>query len=255
MNIIVCAKEVLDVSEIKTDPKTNRPVLQGIDKKISDIDKNAVEEAVRIKEKLGGKIIILSVGPSEANERIKELLAMGADEARIIPFSGDQNYRVVSNILADAVKKIGEYDIVLCGEASIDMFSGQVGPLLAEKLGLSQITYAKNIDAEEDKLTVDRDLGDKKVTVESPYPVVVTVTKEINEPRLPSLMDILGAANKPIETWEPSTFVDSKKLEPRMETLEVKGMSMERKNVVFEDDLDDAVKELVDRLAKDGVLG
>lgn len=254
MNIIVCAKEVLDVSQIKTDPKTNEPVLKGIDKKISDIDKNAVEEAVRIKEKLGGKVTVLSVGPGEPSERIKELLAMGADEAKIIPFEDPQNYRVISNILAGAIKSMGDFDVVLCGEASIDLFSGQVAPRLAQLLDAPQITYAKSLEASQDKIQADRDLGEKKITVESPYPVVISVTKEINEPRLPSLMQILGAANKPIDIMDVNSVMEGE-LTPKLETVSVKGVSMERKNVIFKDDLDESVKQLVDRLAKDGVLG
>ncbi|MFO8110273.1 MAG: electron transfer flavoprotein subunit beta/FixA family protein [Thermoplasmata archaeon] len=254
MNIIVCVKEVLDVSQIKTDPKSNKPILKGIDKKISDIDKNAVEEAIRIKDKQGGKVTVISVGPSESSERIKELLAMGADEAKIIPFEDTQNYRLVSKILAGTIKGMGDYDMVLCGEASIDMFSGQVAPRLAQLLKIPQITYAKSVDAQEDKITADKDLGEKKVTVESPYPVVVSVTKEINEPRLPSLMQILGAANKPVEMLDAAVVAEGE-LTPTIETVDVKGVSMERKNVIFKDDLDESVNELVDRLAKDGVLG
>ncbi len=252
MNIVVCAKEVLDVSQIKVDPKTNKPVLQGIDKKISDIDKNAVEEAVKIKEKLGGKVTVVSVGPSEAREYMKELLAMGADEAKIIPLDDTRDYNVVSNLLAAVINGM-EYDMILCGEASIDLFSGQMGPRVAQKLKIPQITYAKNVDAEADKLTVDRDLGGKKVTVESPYPVLLTVTKEINEPRLPSLMEILGAANKPIETIDPSSL--EAEVEAGTKISDIKGVAMERKNIIYKDDIDEGIKELVDNLAKSGVLG
>ncbi len=252
MNIVVCAKEVLDVSQIKVDPKTNKPILQGIDKKISDIDKNAVEEAVKIKEKLGGKVTVVSVGPSEAREYIKELLAMGADEAKIIPLDDTRDYNVVSNLLAAVINGM-EYDMVLCGEASIDLFSGQMGPRVAQKLDIPQITYAKNVDAEADKLTADRDLSGKKVTVESPYPVLLTVTKEINEPRLPSLMEILGAANKPIETIDPSSL--EAEVEAGTKISDIKGVAMERKNVIYKDDIDEGIKELVDNLAKSGALG
>jgi len=255
MNIVVCAKEVVNVSDIRIDPKTNKPMLQGLDRKISDIDKNAVEEAVRIREKLGGKITVLSVGPSEATETIKELLAMGADAAVVIPFQNTENYDAVSSILAGAIGKMESCDLVLCGEASIDLFSGQMGPRIAQKLGIPQMTYAKKVTAEEGKVTAERDLGDRQVTVESPYPALVTVTKEINEPRLPSLMEILGAAGKPVEVWAADTLAEADNLAPRVETVAVKGVPMERKNIVFDGELDDAVGKLVDSLAKDGVLG
>ena len=252
MNIIVCAKQVVDVSEMKVDPNTKKPILQGIAQKISDIDKNALEEAIKIKDKHSGKITVVTVGPSDAKERIKELLAMGADEGVLISSPDKCDYRIVSSLLAEAIKKIGDYDIVLCGEASIDMFSGQVGPRIAGLLNIPQITYAQNVNAEKDKIVAVRNMGDKSVTTESSYPVLITVTKEINEPRLPSLMQILGAANKPINEWSADSL--TKELEPKVETLELKGIPMERKNIVYKDDVDDSVKKLVDSLAKEGVL-
>jgi electron transfer flavoprotein beta subunit len=253
MNIIVCAKQVVDVSEMKVDSNTKKPILQGVPQKISDIDKNAMEEAIKIKDKHGGKITVVTVGPSDAKERIKELLAMGADEGVLIPYPDKYDYHVVSSLLTGAIKKIGEYDIVLCGEASIDLFSGQVGPRLAGLLNIPQITYAQSVNAEKDKVVAERNMGDKMVTTESSYPVLITVTKEINEPRLPSLMQILGAANKPINEWSMESLI-SGKLDPIIETAELKGVPMERKNIVYQDDLDESVKKLVDSLAKEGVL-
>jgi len=252
MNIIVCAKQVVDVSEIKIDPGTKKPILQGVPQKISDIDKNAMEEAIKIKEKHGGKITVLTVGTSDAKERIKELLAMGADEGVLVVAPEKYDYHVVVSLLAEAVKKIGEYDLILCGEASIDMFSGQVGPQLAGLLNIPQITYAQKIDAEKNKIVADRNMGDKAVTTESSYPVLVTVTKEINEPRLPSLMQILAAANKPINEWSADSLLSG--VNPVVETIDLKGVSMERKNIVFKDDIDESVKQLVDNLAKEGLL-
>ena len=252
MNIIVCAKQVIDVSEMKVDPGTKKPILQGVPQKISDIDKNAMEEAIKIKEKNGGKITVVTVGPADAKERIKELLAMGADEGILVSHPEKYDYHVISSILAEAIKKIGEYDIVLCGEASIDMFSGQVGPRVAGLLNIPQITYAQSVTAEKDKVTAERNMGDKAVTTESTYPVLITVTKESNEPRLPSLMQILGAANKPINDWTADSLISG--LNPMVDTVELKGVSMERKNVVFQNDLDESVGKLVDSLAKEGVL-
>ena len=252
MNIIVCAKQVVDVSEMKIDSSTKKPILQGVPQKISDIDKNAMEEAIKIKDKHGGKITVLTVGPADAKERIKELLAMGADEGILVPYPDKYDYHVVSTLLTEAIKKIGEYDIILCGEASIDLFSGQIGPRLAGLLDIPQITYAQSVNAEKDKITADRNMGDKSVTTESSYPVLITVTKEINEPRLPSLMQILGAANKPINDWTVESLADG--LNPKIDAVELNGVSMERKNIIYKDDVDESVKNLVDSLAKEGVL-
>jgi len=252
MNIIVCAKQVVDASEMKFDSNTKKPILQGAPQKISDIDKNAMEEAIKIKDKNGGKITTVTVGNPDAKERIKELLAMGADEGVLVTPPEKYDYHVVSTLLAEAIKKIGEYDVILCGEASTDMFSGQVGPRLAGLLDIPQITYALKVDASKDKITCDRNMGEKAVTTESSYPVLISVTKEINEPRLPSLMQILAAANKPINEMTADSL--SSGLKPVVDTIDLKGVSMERKNVVYENDLDESVKQLVDNLAKEGVL-
>jgi len=250
MNIVVCAKQVPDASEIKID-SSNKPVLSGVPQKISDIDKNAMEEAIKIKDKHGGKITVVTIGSADAKERIKELLAMGADEGMLVVASDNIDYFMTANLLAEAIKKTGEYNLVLCGEASTDLFSGQIGPRLAAKLGIPQLTYAQKVDAEKDKITADRNMGDTVVTTESTYPALVTVTKEINEPRLPSLMQILAAANKPIN--EVASDELSKET-PLVETVELRGVKMERKNVIYKDDVDESVKELVNNLAKEGVL-
>ncbi len=253
MNIIVCAKDVVDASEMKIDSNTNKPILEGISKKISDIDKNAIEEAIKIKEKHGGKITAITVGTPDSKERIKELLAMGADEGVLIPYPEKYDYHIVSKLLAEAIKKINEYDIIICGEASTDFFSGQIGPKIAGLLNISQITYAFNLNVEKDKIIGERNMGENSVTTESSYPVLVTVTKEINEPRLPSLMEILGAANKPIHEWNADSLLND--TNTKIETIDIKGISMERKNIVFKDNIDDSVTKLVDSLSKDGVLG
>jgi electron transfer flavoprotein beta subunit len=253
MNIIVCAKDVVDASEMKIDKNTNKPVIDGIPKKISDIDKNAIEEAIKIKEKHGGKITTITVGKNDSKERIKELLAMGADEGILIPYPDKYDYHIVSKLLSEAIKKIKDYDIILCGEASTDLFSGQIGPKIAGLLNIPQITYAFNLNVENDKIIGDRNMGDNSVTTESTYPVLVTVTKEINEPRLPSLMEILGAANKPIHEWTVESLL--KDIKPKIETLDVKGILMQRKNIVYEDNIDESISKLVDNLSKDGVLG
>jgi len=252
MNIIVCAKQVVDVSEIKIDQTTKKPILQGIPQKISDIDKNALEEAIKIKEKHGGKITVITAGPTNAKERIKELLAMGADEGILVTLPEKSDYHIVSNLLAGAIKKIGKFDIVICGEASIDLFSGQLGPRLAGLLNIPQITYAQKINAEKDKITAERNMGELTVITESTYPLLVTVTKEINIPRLPSLMQILGAANKPISEWSADSIASG--LTPKVETIDLKGIPMTRKNIIYKDNIDESIGKLVDSLAKEGVL-
>ncbi|MCX6661305.1 MAG: electron transfer flavoprotein subunit beta/FixA family protein [Euryarchaeota archaeon] len=253
MNIIVCAKQVVDVAEIKIDASTKKPILIGIPQKISDMDKNALEEAIKIKEKHGGKITVVTVGAPDAKERIKELLAMGADEGVLISPPDHADYHVVAHLLAGAIQKIGTYDIILCGEASIDMFSSQMGPRVAGLLNIPQITYAQTITVDQNKVIAERNLGEKAVSMESPFPVLITVTKESNTPRLPSLMAILSSSSKPIHEW-PATGVSQEALIPKVKTMDVKGIPMQRKNIIYQDDLDSSVAKLVDELGKVGVL-
>jgi len=254
MDIIVCAKQVVDISEVKINQTTKKPLLEGVEKKISDIDKNAMEEALKIKEKFGGKIKVLTLGLPEAKENIKELLAVGGDEAFLVKAKGDKDYYEVSCLLAKAIEKIGDYDIILCGEASIDQFSGQMGPRIAALLGIPQITYAQKVDAETKEVTVEKNLGDRLVIMRSSYPVLITVTKEINEPRLPSLMQILASSNKPINEWDAQSIIETS--EPKIEIVKITGLTTKRKNIVFEEEkIEDAVKKVVENVIKDGVFG
>jgi len=253
MNIIVCAKQVVDVAEIKIDSSTKKPILAGVPQKISDMDKNALEEAIKIKEKNGGKITVVTVGSPDAKERMKELLAMGADEGILIPVPDQADYHVVAHLLAGAIRKMGAYDIILCGEASIDMFSGQIGPQIAGLLNIPQITYAQTLTVEHNKVTSERNLAEKVVTIESPFPMLITMTKESNQPRLPSLMAILASSNKPIHEWSVDSVI-TEGLTPKVKTIDIKGISMQRKNIIYQDDLDQSVGQLVDELAKVGVL-
>ena len=141
MNIIVCAKQIPDISEMKINPSTNKPIIEGTPQIVNDIDKNAMEEAIKIKEKNGGKITVLTVSHDDAKERIKELLAMGADEGIIVKAPENVDYHMTAQLITEAIKKIGTYDLILCGEASVDLFSGQIGPRVAGLLNIPQLTY------------------------------------------------------------------------------------------------------------------
>jgi electron transfer flavoprotein beta subunit len=253
MDIIVCAKQVLDVTEIKIHPETKEPMLSGVPRKISDIDKNALEEAIKIKDKLGGKVTVITAGTSEVLENIKELLAMGADEGILVK-TQSQDYPMVSKLLMAAIEKIGTYDLIMCGEASIDQYSGQMGPRIAGLLNIPQITYVKKLEVTKEKITADQDTGTTIVTMESSYPVLVTVTKEINEPRLPSLMQILAASNKPIQEWQGEELI--KKEEDKTMIHKVTGMTSERKNRIYqEENLEDSIEKVVNDLFKEGIVG
>jgi electron transfer flavoprotein beta subunit len=178
---------------------------------------------------------------------------MGADEAVLIAMPENGDYHITSLLLTEAIKKSGGYTIILCGEASIDQFSGQIGPRIAGFLNIPQITYAQSVTVENGKIVVDRNMGDKVVTEESTFPVLITVTKEINKPRLPSLMQIMASTKKPIHDWTVESLGISG-LNPKVETIDIKGVSMERKNIVLPGSIEEATDKLAESLAKEGVF-
>ena len=262
MRIIVCLKQAVDVSQLKTDPSTGRLVTAGVPRKISDFDKNALEEAVRLKERLGGEVVTLTVSVEDAKTSIREALAMGADKGYLIQDEALQNSDTLatSKVLAKAVEKIGQFDVILCGEASIDGFSAQVGPRLAELLNISVIAYARKLNLEGGVVTVERVLEDRYETVKTKTPAIVTVTKEINEPRIPSLMAIMKASKKQIVIWKPADIdVSAENIGEAgsgVKILDVLAPKVERKKIVIKGESSAEIAEkLVKALIQEGVVG
>ena len=223
MDIIVCLKQIFDLGQIRVDTATKHPITEGVARKISDFDKNALEEALRIKEKHGGNVLALIGGTKEA---AKEALAMGADEAVI--YSADRDSLGTATILAEIIQKM-KYDLVLCGEASIDEFSFQIGPRLAQALGIPVLTYARKMELKDNEVVVESNLENRYEVAKARLPALVTVTKEINEPRIPTLLQILGASKKKITEISPA------KQEAGIETLSITAIEMNRKEVILKD--------------------
>ncbi|RLI29329.1 MAG: electron transfer flavoprotein subunit beta [Candidatus Hecatellales archaeon] len=260
MKIVVCAKYALDPGEIRIDP-SGKPMLDRVPRKISDIDKNAMEAAINLKEKHGGTIQVVAFGPESARDGLKELLAMGADEAYLVvdPSDGRLDTMATAEALAAAIQKLGGFDLILCGEATIDGYAGQVGPRLAEKLGVPQVTYARSLTVEDGSLIAERDLEDAYEKVKVPLPALVSVTREINTPRIPTLMAILKASKKPFTLWKlEDVGLSREQLEQLsgIELVDMQGFAVERKRVVIKDKpVEEAVEELVSYLFKEKVLG
>jgi electron transfer flavoprotein alpha/beta subunit len=208
MNIIVCIKQVPATNEIKIDPQTgnlNRESAPGI---VNPYDKNAVEAAVTLKENQGGKVTVLSMGPHQAEEALRECLAMGADEAVLLcdkTFSGADTI-ATSYTLACAIKKIGKFDLIICGRQTLDGSTAQVGPQIAELLGLPQVTYVQSIQVNEDSLTVRKSLEDGYEVLQASLPVLLTVTKDINVPRTPAIDAVIDSCSKEITVWNEDDF-------------------------------------------------
>jgi electron transfer flavoprotein beta subunit len=258
--IIVCLKQAVDVSQLKVDPATRQLITASAPRKMSDFDKNALEEAIKIKEKLGdAEICTVTVSTEDAKAVLREALAMGADRAFFVnePMFKDVDTFGTAYILAEMIRKIGEYSLILCGETSLDSFSGLVGPRLAELLNLPQMTSARKILVEGDTVTAERTLEDAVETVKAKMPALVSVTREINQPRIPSLMMIMKASKKEIVTLTASDLkLDRDKIASKIELVEVLAPKTERKKIKI---TGENAQEIADKLAKaliqEGVIG
>jgi electron transfer flavoprotein beta subunit len=249
--IIVCLKQAVDVSQLKVDPATRQLITAGAPKKISDFDKNALEEAIRIKEKISGvEVFTVTVGSEDAKAVLREALAIGADKAY---FAYDPSFQGIDTsgtayVLAEMIKKIGEFDLVLCGEASLDSFSGLVGSRLTELLNLPQISSVRKLSVEGDSVIGERTCEDAIEIVKAKMPALITVTREINQPRIPSLMMIMKASKKEIITWTAADLgIQKEKLGSKIEVIEVLAPKTERKKVMI---TGETVQEIADKLAK-----
>jgi len=257
--ILVCLKQAVDVSQLKVDPATRRLITAGAPKKISDFDKNALEEAIRLKEKLGGEVLTLTVSPEDAKPVLREALAMGADRAYIVNDPSVQGADTMGTayVLFEMTKKIADFDLILCGETSLDSFSGLVGSRLSELLNLPQITSARKVAVEGDTVVAERSLEDASETVRAKMPALISVTREINQPRIPSLMMIMKASKKEIVTWTLKDLnVSTEKIAAKTEVIDALAPKMERKKIKI---TGESVQEIAEKLAKaliqEGVVG
>lgn len=259
MNIIVCMKQVVDLEQIRIKADTRQPVLDNLPVLFGDFEKCALEEAVQIKEKHGGKVTAVAAGTAKLKDTIKEALAIGADEAVILtdPAFEGADAAGSARLLAAVVEKIGEYDLVLLGDGSADNYSGEVPPRLAELLNLPQVGSVRAIEVLDGALKVVRDLEDAQEVLEVDLPAVLSVTSELNIPRLPPLSAILKAGRKPLHTWGPDdlglTADDVGAPAAMVEVLSNLAPVQDRKNVLFEDP-DEGVVELIKALEQEGVL-
>ena len=213
MKIIVCVKQVPDTSgkvAVKPDGTLDRASMQTI---TNPDDLNAVEAALKLKDETGCEVVVVTMGPPPAEGMLRELLARGADKAVLISareFGGSDTY-ATSQIIAAAIDHMGleKDDIVFCGRQAIDGDTAQVGPQIAEKLGLPQVTYAQDIKKEGETLTVQRALEDGYMTIKVQTPCLITCIKELNEPRYMSIGGIYEAYEKPMEVYDYNLLKDS----------------------------------------------
>lgn len=262
--IVVCIKQVPEVAAVKIDPKTKTLVREGVPSILNPFDEFAVEEALRIKEKHGGEVIIVTMGPPQAREAIMKCLAMGADRAihlTDIAFSGADTL-ATSYTLAKAIRQhIPNFDIILCGKQAIDGDTAQVPPEISELLGIPRITGINKleVDVKQRKVIAHKETDEGYNVIECKLPVLLTALKGLNEPRLPSFRNILTAKKKELRlvtakelgsetdlfglNGSPTQVVEVFSPEPRVGGI-----------IIREEDPTEAAKKLVQFLVKERVF-
>ncbi|MBN2897591.1 MAG: electron transfer flavoprotein subunit beta/FixA family protein [Clostridia bacterium] len=203
MNIVVCIKQVPDTNEVKLDPKTGTLIRDGVPSIINPDDKAGLEAALVLKDKFDAKVTVLTMGPPQADKALREALAMGADEAILLTdrkFAGADTW-ATSMTLASAIRKL-DYDLIIAGRQAIDGDTAQVGPQIAEKLGLPQVSYVKELDRDGEHLFITREFEDRAHKIKVKMPCLITTLAELNAPRYMSVEGIMDAyREKEIVTW------------------------------------------------------
>lgn len=266
MKIVVCVKQVPDTTEVKVDEKTGTLIREGVPSIINPFDQFAMEEGVRLKELLSEgdekpEVIALSMGPPQARSELMKCLALGADRGILLTdrtFAGADTW-VTALTLSLAVKKLEDVKLVLCGLQAIDGDTGQVGPELAQCLGIPQITYVEKTEVDEKKIVAHRQTGDGYAVIESKLPVLLTVvTPSDFVPTNPPFSKIMKAKNKPYEEWNNTNLDgDPDRLGLNGSPTQVKRVfppPKHEKGIMIENEPDDMVKQLVEYLVKDNVL-
>ncbi len=203
MDIIVCIKQVPDTTDVKIDQKTGTLIREGVPSIVNPDDKHAIEEALVLREKYGGKVTALSMGPPQAEDALREVSAMGVDEMVLLcdrAFAGADTW-ATSYTLGEAAKKLG-FDLVICGREAIDGDTAQIGPQMAEHLGVPQITYVRSVKLDGGKIICERALEDGYERLEADLPALITVISDLNKPRYPSIRGIVEAyREREVQTW------------------------------------------------------
>jgi electron transfer flavoprotein beta subunit len=205
MHIVVCIKQVPETGNVRINPDTHTLMREGAAAIVNPFDMFAIEEGLRLKTRLGGRVTVITMGPPQAEAAVREAIAMGADDAVLISdpaFAGSDSW-ATSYTLAKAVQKFGDVGLIICGKQATDGDTAQVGPGIAAHLDIPQITYVRKINAiDETAITAERLLENGIETIASSLPCVLTVIKEINEPRLPSLKGKMAAKKAVIPVWK-----------------------------------------------------
>ncbi len=257
MNIITCFKFTPDSDdiEVKSDGSISLDKAEWV---ISEYDLNAVEAAVKLAEETSGNVVALSVGPQKiSNSKLKkDILSRGPNELVLVMDDrlAENDTHTMAAVLAQSIKKLGQVDLVICGEGSSDLYFQQMGLQLGEMLGWPTVNAVGKLEVSGSGLMVDRNLEDEIEVLEVPLPAVLSVTTDINQPRRPTMKEILKAGKKSVTEWKLEDL-PMPELKAGVDVLGIIApKQVDRKEIVIEADTEDAVKEVVGYLSKEGVI-
>jgi len=261
MNIVVCIKQVPSTTEVKINNETNTLVREGVESIINPFDTYAVEEGVRLQERFGGTVTILTMGPPQADVALKDCIEVGADAGILVSdraFAGSDTL-ATSYVLSKAIEKVGDYDLVIVGKQTMDGDTGQVGPGIAQRLGIPFVAYVSQVqDIADGKMKAERMIDEGHEIVEAPVPCVMSVSKEINVPRLPSLRGKMKAKSAQFTTWSAQDLgIDENKVgvagSPTW-VMQIFSPKREHQSEMFEGSSDQQVSKLFEKLSEAKVI-
>ncbi len=263
MHFVVCIKQVPATTSVQIDPKTGTLKREGVESIINPFDEYAIEEGIRLKERLGGKVTVITMGPPQAESALREALSRGCDDAILLTdksFAGADTW-ATAYTLSCAIKILSTpADLIICGKQASDGDTAQVGPSLAEMLDIPHVAYVRKIvEIKEGYIKVERMLEDGVDVLEMSLPALITVVKEINTPRLPTLKGILAAKKKQILFWNKETInADPDKIGLKGSPTQVMKIfyppPRQGGQLITGADAKDIAKKLVEKLASHGLI-
>lgn len=256
--IIVLVKQVPEMDKVKFDTEKGKIDRSSAKGEVNPLDLNALEAAIQMKEKLGGTVTAISMGPPQAESALRDVLARGLDRAILLTDRrfGGADTLATSYTLASAIRKIGKFDFIICGEKTVDGDTGQVGPEVAEHLGIPHVAYVSEIkDYGKEKLTVVSQIGENNYLLEIKSPGLITVTKDVNKPRYLSLSKKLKAEKLKIDIWDfndLANIADVEKVGIKGSPTQVHKITIPsekgRRGKIFREAPEETVKKLVDEI-------
>jgi len=264
LSIIVLIKQVPDIEKVRFDFKTGRLDRSSASAVINPFDLNALETAVQIKEKIGATVTAISMGPKNAENSLRDAIARGAEKAILltdIRFAGADTL-ATSYTLASAIKKLGAFDLIICGEKTIDGDTAQVGPEVAEFLGIPHVAYVEEIlEVKRDRILVKSKMGKNYYFIDMSFPGLITVTKDVNAPRLPTLKDKIRSRRAKITVWNADSLLDVAEMNrfgisgsPTTVAKVYAPQTEKRRGKIFKGNLDEAATEIVNVLRELNII-